>query len=170
MAFSIPVFPGGVGALLRADAPARLREVLSGRPQAATPVWRGNATQVLQARDFSVVAGTATEQWLNGRIRDLNVMAKVSPVNGIDAGVQAVLDRRADVFFAERSILLDAAKRSPRQGQLLVIDRLFTYSPLALAFARGDDDLPAARGSHVEPPVRVRRDWRRVHEMVRRAR
>ena len=52
----------------------------------------------------------------------------------------AVLDRKADVFFAERSILLDAARRSPSPGDLLVIDRMFTVSPLALAFRRGDDD------------------------------
>jgi ABC-type amino acid transport substrate-binding protein len=30
VAFSIPIFPGGIGALLRADAPARLREALAG--------------------------------------------------------------------------------------------------------------------------------------------
>ncbi len=140
VAFSIPVFPGGVGALLRADAPVRLREVLSGRPPAPTPIWRANAAQILQARTFAVVAGTATEKWLAGRARDLDVVAKVAPVNGNDAGVQAVLDRRADVFFAERSILLDAARRSPSPGELLVIDRMFTYSPLALTFRRGDDD------------------------------
>ena len=140
VAFSIPVFPAGVGALLRADAPARLREVLSGHPPAPAPVWRANATQALQARDFAVVAGTPTEQWLAGRMKDLDVVAKVSPVSSNDAGVQAVLDRKADVFFAERSILLDAAKRSASPGQLIVVDRLFTTSPLALTFRRGDDD------------------------------
>src|SRR4029077_8844527 len=31
VAFSIPVFPGAVGALVRSDTPARLRDVLSGR-------------------------------------------------------------------------------------------------------------------------------------------
>lgn len=140
VAFSIPVFPGGVGALLRADAPLRLREVLSGRPPAPTPIWRANATQILQARDFTVVASTATETWLAGRASDLDVVAKIAPVNSVDAGVQAVLDRRADVFFAERSVLLEAARRSASPGELLVIDRLFTYSPLALTFRRGDDD------------------------------
>jgi putrescine:ornithine antiporter len=140
VAFSIPVFPGGVGAMLRADAPVRLREVLSGRPATPTPIWRANAAQILQARNFTVVAGTATEKWLAGRTRDLDVVAKIAPVNGNDAGVQAVLRRTADVFFAERSILLEAARRSPSPGELLVIDRLFTYSPLALTFRRGDDD------------------------------
>ncbi len=140
VSYSIPVFPGGVGALLRADAPFRLREVLSGRTPPAGPVWRANAAQSLQARNFVVVAGTATEKWLAGRARELNVVAKISPVGSNDEGVLAVRDRKADVFFAERSLLLDAARRSPSPGDLLVIDRMFTVSPLALSFRRGDDD------------------------------
>jgi hypothetical protein len=50
------------------------------------------------------------------------------------------VDRSANVFFADRSILLDAATRSPSAGDLTVLDRLFTYGPLALALARGDED------------------------------
>lgn len=140
VSFSIPVFPGGVGALLRADAPARLREALSGTTAATTPIWRGNAAQFLQARTYAVVAGTPTEQWLAGRTRELGIVAKVSTVTSNDAGVTAVVARTSDVFFAERSILLDAAKRSGSAGALLVLDRMFTVSPLALAFRRGDDD------------------------------
>ncbi len=140
VAFSIPVFPGGVGALLRADSPARLRDVLSGGHPAPSPVWRAHATQILQARAFSVVAGSPTEQWLAGRMTSLDVQAKVVPVSGIDAGVQAVRNGTSDVVFAERSALLDAAKRSPSPGELVVIDRMFTTAPLALTFRRGDDD------------------------------
>jgi putrescine:ornithine antiporter len=66
--------------------------------------------------------------------------AKVIPVDGYDAGIRRVVDRSANVFFADRSILLDAATRSPSAGDLTVLDRLFTYGPLALALARGDED------------------------------
>lgn len=138
VAFSIPVFPGGVGALVRADTPTRLRDVLSGRATSSSPLWRAHATQVLQAGAFSVIAGTATEQWLAGRMKDLEVRATVAPVSAIEAGVLAVRTGRADAFFAERSLLLDAAARSA--GDLAVIDRLFTYTPLAMVFRRGDDD------------------------------
>jgi putrescine:ornithine antiporter len=138
--FSIPVFPGGVGALLRADAPARLRDVLAGRTPDPSPVWRAHATQTLQARGFAVVGGSVTEQWLAGRMKDLGVVATIAPVSGLDAGVQAVRNGTADVFFGERSVLLDAARRSRSPGELVVIDRLFTYSPLAMVFRRGDDD------------------------------
>ncbi len=136
--FSIPIFPGGIGALVRSDAPARLREVLAGRGQVFRPVWRAAATQVLQSRDFATVQGTTADTWLAQRMQDLNVIAGVTHVSGYDAGIQSVIDRRADAFFGERAVLLDAAKRHASSRNLNVIDRLFTYEPLALAFARDD--------------------------------
>jgi putrescine:ornithine antiporter len=138
--FSIPIFPGGIGALLRADAPARLREVLSGRGQPFHPVWRANATQLLQARDFAVVTGTTAETWLEKRMNDLEVVAGVALVKSYDEGVQRVLNRRADVFFGDRAILFDAAKRHAGRRDLVVLDRFFTYEPMALALAPDNDD------------------------------
>jgi ABC-type amino acid transport substrate-binding protein len=140
VSFSIPIFPGGIGALVRADAPARLREVLAGHGQTYHPVWRASAALVLQARAFSAINGTTSEKWLTQRIRDLQVIADVSPVTGYDAGIQGLLDRKSDAFFAERAVLLDAARRHPSARDLTVVDRLFTYEPLALAFGRSDED------------------------------
>jgi len=140
VAFSIPIFPSGIGALVRADAPARLREVLSGRPPEFRPYWRGTAGQILQAQTFSIVAGATSEGWLAGRLKDFQLTAKVAPVEGYEAGVRGVLDRSSNVFFGDRAILLDAAKRSPSARDLIVLDRLFTYEPLALALVRGDED------------------------------
>ncbi|MGE5813747.1 MAG: amino acid ABC transporter substrate-binding protein, partial [Acidobacteriota bacterium] len=138
-AFSIPVYPGGIGALVRADAPIRLRDFLAGRGQTFRPTWRPTATQVLQARAFSAIQGTTADNWLTARIRDLQVIADVSRVTSYNAGIQGVLDRKADVFFAERAVLLDTARRHMAARDLLVIDRLFTYEPLALAMAPGDE-------------------------------
>ena len=137
--FSIPIFPGGIGALLRADAPVGLKEVLSGRPPSG-PLWRGYPAQVLEKQVFSVVAGTPGEKWVQGRLNEFELTAKVVPVEGYDAGVQSVLDRSSNVFFADRSILLDAVKRSASPGDLTVLDRQFTYVPLALALERNDAD------------------------------
>jgi len=139
VAFSLPIFPGGIGALLRKDAPARLREVLAGRPP-SNPTWRGSAGQLLQTQTFSVVTGTTAEPWLAGKLNEFKLTAKVAPVDGYAAGVQGVLDRSAHVFFGDRAILLDAAARSPSAGKLMVLDRLFTYEPVALVLARGDED------------------------------
>ena len=138
VAFSIPIFPGGIGALVRSDTSARLREVLEGRPQPFHPVWRASATQLLQSRDFSVVSGTTAETWLADRMKQLEVVADVAPVNSYGSGIQRLVDRRSDVLFGERAVLLDSAKR--HGSGLVVLDRLFTYEPLALALARGDED------------------------------
>jgi ABC-type amino acid transport substrate-binding protein len=138
--FSIPIFPGGIGAMLRSDSSPRLRDVLAGRGQPFHPVWRANATQLLQSRDFTVVGGTTAETWLNKRMNDLDVVAGVARVNTYNEGIQRVINRRADVFFGDRAILLDVAKRHSATRDLVVLDRLFTYEPLALALPPGDDD------------------------------
>jgi putrescine:ornithine antiporter len=140
VAFSIPIFPGGIGALVRADAPARLKDVLAGRGQPFRPTWRAAAGQLLQTRAFSVVAGTTAASWVAERLADLEIVADVTPVASYDAGIRALLDLKSDVLFGERAVLLDAAKRHPSARALTVVDRLFTYEPLALAMDRGDDD------------------------------
>ena len=68
VAFSIPVFQGGIGAIVRADAPAPLRDVLSGRPPSG-PTWRGSPARILDQKTFSAVAGTRSESWLNEKVR-----------------------------------------------------------------------------------------------------
>ena len=141
--FSVPIFPGGMGALLRADAPIGLKEVLEGRPPSG-PLWRGYPAQVLEKQVFSVVAGTPAEKWVKDRLDQLQVTADVIPVEGYDAGIQSVLNRRSNVFFADRSILLDAARRNASASQLVVLDRQFTYAPIALALDRNDADFRLA--------------------------
>jgi ABC-type amino acid transport substrate-binding protein len=138
--FSIPIFPGGIGALMRADAPVRLREVISGRGQSFQPTWRASASQALQARGFTAVHNSTADTWLTVRARDLQVISGVSRVGSYEAGIQALLERRTDVFFGERAVLMDAAKRHPSARDMLVVDRLFTYEALALALRRGDED------------------------------
>lgn len=138
VAFSIPIFPGGIGAMLRADAPAGLRDTLAGRPR-SHPLWRGSPAEILNQRTFSVVKGTTTESWLAGRIDTLRITATVAPVDSYEAGVRRVLDRSSDVFFGERAVLLGAATRDSA-ADLIVLDRYFTYEPLALALEQNNDD------------------------------
>jgi putrescine:ornithine antiporter len=138
--FSIPIFPGGIGAVLRSDSSPRLREVLSGGAQSSRPVWRANATQLLRSRDFTVVEGTTAEAWLRKRMNELDVLTGVASVRSYGDGVQRVRERRADVFFGDRAILLASASRDGRASDLVVLDRLFTQEPLALALAAGDED------------------------------
>jgi putrescine:ornithine antiporter len=140
VAFSIPIFPGGVGALVRTDAPARLRQALAGTGETHHPIWRASAGQALTARAFSAVNGTTFASWLRDRIDTFKVVAKVSLVESDTAGVDGVVARQSDVFFGERGALLDAARRHPSSKDLMMIDRLYTVEPIALGLARGDED------------------------------
>jgi ABC-type amino acid transport substrate-binding protein len=139
VAFSIPVFQGGIGALVRTDAPLPLREILSGQPPAG-PTWRGSPARILDQKVLSAVAGTRSESWLKEKAQELQIAADVTTVESYEAGVSSVLDRTTDVFFADRAILVDVAQSSSSAGDLLVIERLFTHEAVALALGRDDDD------------------------------
>jgi ABC-type amino acid transport substrate-binding protein len=141
VSFSLPIFPGGIGALLRADAPIALRDVLSGKGQPAHPVWRASASRVLRAKDFAAVTGTTAATWLPRRIDELQILTNAVPAASYDAGVQAVIDRTVDALFGERAILLGIARKRGDQRDLQVVDRLFTYEPLALALRTNDEPL-----------------------------
>ncbi len=140
VAFSTPIFPGGIGALVRSDAPTRVKDILNGRQPPAQPNWRASAVQTLQTQVFAVIGGTTAEAWLAGKVKEFKLTSKTVPVDGYDAGVQAVQSRKATVFFGDRAILLDAAARSANPGALVVLERQFTAEPIALAMRRGDED------------------------------
>jgi putrescine:ornithine antiporter len=139
VSFSIPIFPGGIGAMLRADSSFGLREVLTKGRQAG-PFWRGTPAEILHQQIFAAVPGTTAERWLGSRLNTLQIDSKVVSVPSYDAGVKSVLDRTSNVFFGDRAILLDAAKRSPSAQDLIVLDRRFTSEQIALALPRDDDD------------------------------
>jgi ABC-type amino acid transport substrate-binding protein len=140
-AFSIPIFPGGVAALVRSDAPPRLKNILEGKAQTYTPVWRAVALNVLREQVFVTVAGTTAEQAVQRRAKELQVDSRMlPPVQGYDEGVQAVVGRKANAFFAERALLIDAVRRNSSAKHLTILDRQFTNEPLALALARGDEN------------------------------
>jgi polar amino acid transport system substrate-binding protein len=139
--FSIPILASGIGAVVRADSPAQLQEVLTTGQPSPRPIWRGSpARTVLEQQTFSVVKGTTTERWLAGKLNDFQLASTTAPVTSYDVGIQQVLDRTSAVFFGDRPILLDAVSRNPSSGDLIVLDRLFTNEPAALTLARNDDD------------------------------
>ncbi|MGA8051665.1 MAG: transporter substrate-binding domain-containing protein, partial [Burkholderiales bacterium] len=143
VSFSIPVYPGGIGALLRADAPSGLVDILERRPP-SRPLWRGSPALVLQEQTFSVVANTTSATWLAERLDTFQLTAKVVPVDSYAAGIEGLLAGRSSVFFGDRAILLDAATRSPSAGDLTLLERHFTYEPIGLALRRGDEDFRLA--------------------------
>lgn len=139
VSFSIPTFPAGVRAVLRADAPPALRDALT-QTDASRVVWRGSpAAKTLSRTSVAVVAGTTTEQWLTSRLSSLEIGAKTVLVPDYRAGLQQLLDREVDIFFGERTVVLSAMDGAAAKD-LVILDRLFTRDPVAFALARGDEN------------------------------
>jgi ABC-type amino acid transport substrate-binding protein len=144
VAFSVPIFENGLGALMHAAGSERLRAALEERPPPYQPLWRGSAVDALQQRTIAVVAGTPAASALEGRIRQFGPIATVSTVSDYSTGVARVLDGSADAFFGDRALLLDAARQSTSPDDLVVLSRYYRFQPVALALARGDEDFRLA--------------------------
>jgi polar amino acid transport system substrate-binding protein len=139
VSFSIPILASGTGALMRKDGSEQLRDALLGRERRDQPVWRGQpGIQAFQERTFAVVAGTTSERYANERRAELKVNSVIASVPDLTTGIEQVKQGRADVFFADRAVLLDAAASD---DDLVVLDRIFDYEVYALALGRDDEDL-----------------------------
>jgi polar amino acid transport system substrate-binding protein len=138
VSYSLPVFNGGIGVLLRADAPRALRDVLNGKEAATGPIWRATVNRGLANHTYVVRAGTVTEDWVREKTRQLNVSVHVITVDDDAKGVELVRARQADAFFAERVLLLEKVARG--SNELVVLGRKFNIEPMALAMGRNDDD------------------------------
>jgi ABC-type amino acid transport substrate-binding protein len=140
VSFSIPIFPGGIGVLLRKDVAAQIQSKLAGEPEPFNPRWRASLGQVMQKRNFAVVANSRASAWLEKGIQEFGATATIESVESFDEGLSLVTERRADAVFAEREVLLDALRRSPAQQELKVIERKFTFEPIAFTLQRNDED------------------------------
>ena len=140
VSFSLPIFPGGISSLLRADAPKALKNVLEARPAPYRPIWRASPFSPIQHKTLSVVAGTSAVDWGKERASKLRLVATLDTVDSYETGVAKVVNGDSDVLFGDRAVLLGLAKRSPDASKLRVLTRHYTYEPLALALARNDDD------------------------------
>lgn len=140
VSFSIPVFNGGVGVLVRRDADEPLMNVLNGRTAMEGPKWRAAINGGLANKTFAVAGGSVSEAWVRQQIARLGVVATIISVQDPDQGVQLVNDHQADAYFSERILLQSYASKPENAARLAVVDRIFTYEPLALAMVRNDDD------------------------------
>ncbi len=141
VSFSIPIYSTGIGALLRRDAPHEMVRVLQGGPAFEGPLWRGTMHRALSRHTYAVHAGTDTEEWLRGRAKTLGVVATLVAVDDNTHGVKLVSDGNADAYFADRVILEHYASPDRAGADLMILDRYFTYEPLAFALPRADEDL-----------------------------
>ena len=155
VSFSLPIYPSGIGALLAADAPPELQEILERGSPPTKPIWRGSpARTLLEQQTFSVVANSRAVDWLRERAAAFEIDAKIVPVDSYDAGVQSLINGTSDVLFGDRAILLEAAKRIPEADDLTLLDRRFTNEPVALVLARGDEDFRLAVDQKLSQTIR----------------
>ncbi len=137
VSFSVPIYLGGIAALVRLDSPAQLRASLTGDD----PQYRGREAlaQSLAGRNLTVRLGTTAEKWLDRTLEDLGVEANVTGVGLHADGIQQLAAGKSDVIFGDLPILLDEARRSPKSGELAILPRYFTYEAIALGLTRGDE-------------------------------
>ena len=138
VSFSIPTFVTGVGALMRADAPPFLRQVLAGERPTVPP--RRLVLQAFADRKFGVRSGTTAEVWLQQGLASLASRAEMVTIPSHDDGLQMLAEGRIDAYFADRAILAGLLSGHSAPESFEIADRLFTYEPYALALARGDED------------------------------
>jgi ABC-type amino acid transport substrate-binding protein len=139
VSFSIPTFAGGIRAVVRSDASTQLRDVLEARVT-EKPVWRGSpALTLLEKTRFAAVAGTTSEKTLAKRVASFKLNTATVSVPDYASGIRFLLERKIDVFLAERDVVLAAMDDSARQ-KLIVLNRQMTHEPLSLALPRGDED------------------------------
>ena len=140
VSFSLPIFAGGVRAVVRDDITPQIREALQNNPR-TRPIWRGTPAQgMVEATTFATVAGTSSEKVLAAAIRNLKLNTATVSVPDYASGIKFLQQGKIDVFFAERDVALAAMDEKASQ-ELEVLDRQFTHEPLALALPRGDEDL-----------------------------
>lgn len=140
VSFSLPIYNGGTGVVIRDDAPSDLTRVLEGKVAHKGPIWRSTINRGLADHTYAVLKGTTDRQWVLDQVASLGVVADVVEVDSHGAGVDMVAQGKADAFFADRSVL--AQEVSARgDGDLVLLDRYFNFQALAIAMERGDEDM-----------------------------
>jgi polar amino acid transport system substrate-binding protein len=138
VSFSIPIYNGGTGVVIRKDAPEDLRRVLAGKVAHEGPIWRSTINRGLSDHTYVVHRGTTDEAWVRKQIATLGVVATVVEVDDHAKGVAMVADGDADAYFADRTVL---QQHIADQKGVEVLDRYFNFQALAIAVARGDEDM-----------------------------
>jgi polar amino acid transport system substrate-binding protein len=144
VSFSIPVFNGGIGVAVRKDADPTLLRVLKGEAAHSGPTWRATINRGLANHTYAVRAGTVSEDFVRAQIKRLGVIATVVQAEDDAKGLQMLIDRKANAYFSDRTLLEEYTSQSKDADMLMVVDRNFTEQPLALMMGRNDDDFRLA--------------------------
>ncbi len=140
VSYSIPVYTAGLSVVVRKDANGPLLNVLNGQEAHTGPIWRATTNAGLANHIYATVEGGVTEDWVRQQMRLLGVVASLVTVTTNDEGVKLVADGKADAFFAERMLLKNEIARQGADSDLILLDRIFEYSPVAMMVDRRDED------------------------------
>ena len=140
ISYSIPVYTAGLSVVVRNDAPEPLLNVLNGKVANTGPTWRASINNGLANHTYATIEGGVTEDWIRGQMRLLNVIASLVTVANNDEGVKLVSEGKADAFFSERMLLRNEVAKEGADKNLMILDRIFEYSPVAMMMDRNDED------------------------------
>lgn len=140
ISYSIPIYTAGLSVVVRKDASKPLINVLSGKVANSGPTWRASINNGLANTTYVTIKGGVTEDWIRERMRLLGVIASLVTVADYDEGVRLVADGKADAFFAERMLLKNEIAKEGAAKNLVLLDRIFEYSPVAMIVERNDED------------------------------
>lgn len=140
ISYSIPVYTAGLSVLVRKDAAQPLLNALNGKEANPGPTWRATINRGLANQTYATIEGGVTEDWIRERMRMLGVIASLVTVANTEEGAGLVAARKADAFFAERMFLRNQVEKGGANNDLMVLDRIFEYAPVAMIVERGDED------------------------------
>ena len=140
VSYSVPIYTAGLSVVVRQEAPEALINVLNGKVARTGPTWRATVNHGLSDQTYAITAGGITETWIRQQMRLLGVVANLVTVKNTEAGVNLVAEGKADAFFAERIMLSNLLATHPSAAKLVLLDRVFEYSPTAMALDRDDEN------------------------------
>lgn len=140
VSYSVPIYTAGLSVVVRQEAPEALLNVLNGKVARTGPTWRATVNHGLSDQTYATTAGGITETWIRQQMRLLGVVATLVTVKNTEAGVNLVAEGKADAFFAERIMLSNLLATHPSAAKLVLLDRVFEYSPTAMALDRDDEN------------------------------
>lgn len=140
VSFSLPIYTAGLAALVREDASPALINVLNGKVAHSGPTWRATINRGLANHTYVVTKGGATEAWVRDKMRLLGVIATLVTVDTHEQGVELVAEGKADAFFSERILLQNYLAKNKEAGEMMVLERIFEFAPVAMALERSDED------------------------------
>ncbi|EJG1882908.1 transporter substrate-binding domain-containing protein [Vibrio parahaemolyticus] len=137
--FSLPVFQGGVSAVLHKDAPHDLKRVLEGKPAHEGPKWRATINRGLANHTYVVHAQTVTEAWVKEQVKRLGVVANILTVETHEQGLALVNSGEADAYFAEVDSLSNELTKG-NFNNLELSGRVYETALQSIALPRNNDD------------------------------